>query len=186
MEGRRAGRFTFLRGTRGAGIGSRRPRRQQDHLSQRSDVARRTARIVDPLRSDGWHVVHDVELDVQGTVEHVLVGEPGVLLLESAELPAGQRFEGLIPPMRDRAEELHHYLERTTGHRVWVQAVVVLWGEFPHGVLCRDDVVFIHSDRLAATLRRLPATNAFDAGTVGGAVVALGLRSVLGPMLAAQ
>ncbi len=47
-------------------------------------------------------------------------------------------------------------IERRTGHRQWVQAVVVLWSEFEEGVHEDEKCVFLHGSRLHEWLRRRP------------------------------
>lgn len=159
------------------------------------DGERRTGEIVDPLRREGWQVIHDLQLPGRrDNLDHVLIGPAGVLVLETknwsgvanftdGELEITQpddpdyRFKvgRLQPMMRRRALELHQHIEETTGQRVWVQPVVVLWGEFPQGVACHGDVVFIHGTRLAPTLRRLPDAKAFDVAAVAASVHAIGI-----------
>lgn len=58
--------------------------------------------------------------------------------------------------MRGEAAKLKEEIQRVTGERVWVQAVVVIWGHFDEQPLDRDRVVFINGRALGDWLRRQP------------------------------
>jgi hypothetical protein len=55
------------------------------------------------------------------------------------------------------AARLRGEIQARTGHRTWVQAVVVLWSEFPAGVVEEDRCVFVHGARLRAWLQDRPS-----------------------------
>jgi hypothetical protein len=46
------------------------------------------------------------------------------------------------------AVKLNGEIERRTGQRPWVQAVVVLWSDFPEGLVEDGKCVFVHGSRL--------------------------------------
>jgi hypothetical protein len=47
-------------------------------------------------------------------------------------------------------------VERVTGRRLWAQALVVIWSEFPAGYITDGRCVYIHGSRLADWLARRP------------------------------
>jgi hypothetical protein len=47
-------------------------------------------------------------------------------------------------------------IERQTGHRTWVQAVVVFWSEFPDGLVDDGRCIFVHGPRLHALMQGRP------------------------------
>jgi hypothetical protein len=57
------------------------------------------------------------------------------------------RYSELESPCRLRGD-----IEQRTGHRIWVQAVVVFWSEFPEGLVEDGKCVFVHGARLHAFL----------------------------------
>lgn len=133
---------------------------------------RRTARALRPLAKDGWLIRHDLSSDY-GNRDHVLVGPPGVVLLDSkwfdgelnvvgdrlhAHRPADPRADwdvDLGPRMRGAAVKLNAELA-SAGAGAWVRAVVVVWGRFPQRVVEGDRVVFVHGTQLVHWLRSLP------------------------------
>ena len=50
--------------------------------------------------------------------------------------------------------------------RLWVQPVIVWWGEFPAGVARVNDVDIVHGDRLVEWLGQLPARGLKDQAAV--------------------
>lgn len=47
-------------------------------------------------------------------------------------------------------------LQRRTGHRLWVQAVVVFWSEFPEQLVEAGPCVYVHGSRLEGWLAQRP------------------------------
>ena len=152
--------------------GGGRSTRRQPHAELRAE--HRTARTLDPLCSAGWRFLHDVR-GLNTTFEHVAIGGGGVIVLQSIrpdgvvslrgdELiterrpapDAPPRFERLRPRALADASALRRDVERLTGRRLWVQAVVVIWSDFPAGCVTDGHCVFIHGSRLAEWLARRP------------------------------
>ncbi len=116
------------------------------------------------LEDGGWSAVHDLEARY-GRYRHIAVGPGGVLLLQSQRLehpwrpedPDSQR-ELLVLRRRalSAAANLRHEIEDATGQPGWVQAVVVVWSEFPAGCLQDGRCVFVSGARLGDWLRRRP------------------------------
>jgi hypothetical protein len=161
----------------GAGVlvalrGGGRPTRRRPHAELRAE--HRTARALDPLTSAGWRFLHDVR-GLDTTFDHIAVGHGGVIVLHSMSADgvvslrgdelilerqptsgATPRLERLRPHALIDAAALRHDVERLTGQRLWVQAVVVIWSEFPAGCVTDGRCVFIHGARLAGWLARRP------------------------------
>lgn len=68
--------------------------------------------------------------------------------------------ERIRPRALAAAAGLKGDIERRTGHRIWVQAVVVFWSEFPEGLVDDGTCVFAHGPRLRAFLEG--RTNQFN------------------------
>jgi len=54
--------------------------------------------------------------------------------------------------------------------RLWVQPVIVWWGEFPDGVARVNDVDIVHGDKLVEWLGQLPARGLKDQAAVVAAL----------------
>lgn len=125
---------------------------------------RQTAETLSSL-DNSWRCEHDI-LWAGGNWDHVLVGPPGVYLLDS------KRFSGQTAVIRDglvsgrrsyaggrfrvAAARLCDALEAHLGRREWVQPVIVVWGEFPQRLLERDRVVYVHGSELLSWLGSQP------------------------------
>jgi diadenosine tetraphosphatase ApaH/serine/threonine PP2A family protein phosphatase len=84
------------------------------------------------------------------------------------------RLERLRPRALTDASAFRSDVARVTGRRLWVQAVVVIWSEFPEGCVTDGRCVFIHGSRLAEWLARRPhQLDAAAADDVAVAVTAL-------------
>jgi Nuclease-related domain len=134
----------------------------------------RTASTLAPLEGSGWRFLHDLR-GFDTTFDHIAIGHGGVIVLQSInpdgvvtihggepilERPSrngtAPRLERLRPRALTDASSFRHDLERLTGRRLWVQAVVVIWSEFPAGCVTDGRCVFIHGPRLSAWLARRP------------------------------
>jgi Nuclease-related domain len=134
----------------------------------------RTAAALEPLQSTGWRFLHDVR-GFDTTFDHIAIGHGGVIVLQSMS-PDGvvsirdgeailertpssgapPRLERLRPRALTDASAVRHDVARLTGRRLWVQAVVVIWSDFPAGCVVDGRCVFIHGSRLAGWLARRP------------------------------
>jgi hypothetical protein len=127
---------------------------------------RKTAKVLKPLKRSGLRVLHDVQRRY-GNYDHIAIGRAGVFLLETKHLKGIVEIQDGVPHMQRRldpdvderldrirprvlaaAAGLGSEIERRTGHRPWVQAVVVLWSDFPQGYVEHDRCIFIHGPRL--------------------------------------
>lgn len=152
----------------------------------------RTGAALEPLQSTGWRFLHDVR-GLDTTFDHIAIGQGGVIVLQSMspdgvvtmrsdELILERRATPDVPPRLERlrpralsdASALRHDVERLTGRRLWVQAVVVIWSEFPAGCVADGRCVFIHGSRLAGWLARRPhQLDSAETDDVTAAVAAL-------------
>ncbi len=124
---------------------------------------RYTAKEIEKLGAE-WHCEHDMELPY-GNWDHVLVGPPGIFLLDSkalhnASVAAGDalssgrmRYSG--NKFRAAALKVHDELKPVLERPQWVQAVVVVWGEFPQGLHEEENVVYLRGDELVPWLTDL-------------------------------
>lgn len=160
-----------------------------------SGAQRRTELAVQPLEQAGWSFVHGVP-GPDGTYDHIAVGPGGLILLQSicpdgvvkmigvepmveqaGEPPAPARLERLRPTALADATRLRERVQRIAERRMWVQAVVVVWSEFPAGCVADGRCVYIHGSRLAEWMSRRP--HQFDeaeTAAVGAAVRELAAR----------
>jgi Nuclease-related domain len=127
---------------------------------------RETAAEIEKLGTD-WYCEHDLEHD-RGNWDHVLVGPPGVFLLDSKRLDntaaaggdalrSGRlAFHGGV--FRYGAKRIKVALEERLGARApWVQAVVVVWGDFPQARHEEQDVIYLRGEELRSWLSELPS-----------------------------
>lgn len=118
---------------------------------------------------------HDVDTG-RGNWDHVLVGPPGVFLLDSKK-PGGlvtidgdvvrvERVDDerdtytlpkLAATMRGEAARLYEKILADAAVRTWVTVVVVFWSPFESRVVEGNKIVFVHGDELTAWLRDRPA-----------------------------
>jgi len=134
----------------------------------------RTARELLPLQSSGWTLLHDVPLPSGANIDHVLVGPPGVFVLDSKSTDGSIRRDGadLIvsrpgairlgytlstsKQVLGNAAHISKVIRETTGKRIWVKAVVVLWGTFDEQRATHGDVQFVHGSAALGWLSEQP------------------------------
>ncbi len=152
----------------------------------------KTGRALAPLKWRGWRVVHDVDARL-GNYDHIAVGAAGVFLLESKNPVGVVELQDGVPVVRrrhdpDASSRLEHVrrntlrsaaslkedLERRSGKRTWVQAVVVFWSPFPEEEVDDGRCIFVHGRRLRAFMRERPARlSESDVAHLGAAVAEL-------------
>lgn len=131
-----------------------------------------TAKELAPLEGEGWIVLHDLAAE-RGNIDHIVVGVGGVFLLDSKRLGGEVSVDDsgvTVRRLDDRDLSYRHPgpnhllgLARQTHDRVlavsrintWVSPVMVLWAEFPQGVV-DDRCAYVHGEELAAWLRSRP------------------------------
>jgi hypothetical protein len=126
---------------------------------------RDTAKEIEKLGPD-WHCEHDLEYG-HGNYDHVLVGPPGIFLLDSKLLHStsaaggdGLRAGRLVfhgTSFRAGARRVNSALGGRLGFGApWVQSVVVVWGDFPQERHEEQNVVYVRGERLVDWLTGLP------------------------------
>jgi hypothetical protein len=179
-------------GGAGAWVALRRGARPRRRPGVELRAEHRTAAALEPLRSGGWRFRHGVR-GLDTTFDHIAIGLGGVIVLQSMspdgvvtmlggepvterrltpESPA--QVHRLRPRAVADAAAFRRDVERVTGRRLWVQAVVVIWSEFPAGCVADGRCVFIHGSRLAGWLARRPhQLDSVETDDVAAAVTAL-------------
>ncbi len=131
---------------------------------------KRTARAVRSLIRDGWVLLNDLPRG-PANIDHVLIGPPGVFLIESKYLGGvasvsddelrvrwledaadGYANRKIGPRARAAAAELSGNLQTVAGRHPWVQSVVVLWAPFEQDTVEDRRVIWTRGDRLADVL----------------------------------
>ena len=135
---------------------------------------RRTRRVLAKLERDGWRVRNNVDVG-RGDIDHLLIGGGRVYILETKSLLGTVavergllvnrqsddpdeiwRWHGLAPRLNELGREMSGWIRSDAGVRSWVQPVVVIWGDFPQGLVDRNGIVYVAGSRLAEWLRQQP------------------------------
>lgn len=142
-----------------------------DHVRRWGEGAwgeQQTAKALAPLAKRGWKIRHDVELARGGNIDHVVESPAGRwFVLETKTLRGEICVEnGLLtstqiddPDQVYRHSRLRHVvldrarLLQSRRGRGWVQAVVVIWGDFPQRRVEVGKLVFLHGKELRPWLR---------------------------------
>lgn len=160
-----------------------------EHWRQGAEGERATAKALRRLVRAGWALVHDIDVG-RGNIDHILVGPPGVFLLESKNLRGavsvargvfsvrwhedpsdGYENAQLAPRLKARAAELSAALGSEGVDRIWVQPLVVLWGAFEQRSVESDGVAWVEGRALASVLAARPTT--LPPGRITAATTAL-------------
>lgn len=133
-----------------------------------------TAKQLRTLEKEGWVVLHDLA-NGSANFDHVVLGPSGVFCLNSKW--SGYRLEqtadGRLVGRHQYDDDLYRDVERTLrraraeaaalsrqitercGQRLWVNPVIVWWGEVADGGKLLDGVGVVQGKNLAARLRAL-------------------------------
>lgn len=132
----------------------------------------RTARTLGELPT-GWAVLHDLPGRGGTNVDHVVVGPPGVFVLDTKNIGSelniendwltvtrpdglpGYRTDKPARSTKGAAAELSRTLTQAS-IRGWVHAVVVLWGDMPQEHVRGDRVDWVSGTKLASWLVAQP------------------------------
>jgi hypothetical protein len=150
------------------------PPRYVEQWHDGAEGERKTEKALQPLEKVGWTVVHDIQ-QRYGNYDHIAVGPSGAYLLETKNLQGSVEISAGVPRLNRRhdpeantlvgsipkqalgaAASVKEDIQRRTGHRLWVQAVVVFWSDFPEQLVETDPCVYIHGSRLEAWLAQRP------------------------------
>jgi hypothetical protein len=140
---------------------------------QGAEGEKATAKALRPLVRDGWILLNDLDTG-RGNIDHLIVGPPGVFLLDSKNLSGVLAVKAgvlsircredpyetykdvrLARQMRDRVADLEEQLLRC-GVEISVQPVVVLWGCFEQRSLLSRGVAWVQGKELHRALRGRP------------------------------
>jgi hypothetical protein len=159
------------------------PPRYVEKWHDGAEGERKTEKTLRRFERAGWCVVHDVQWRYRNpegewgyrNYDHIAVGRAGVYLLETKNLQGIVDIRDGVPRLSRRhdsgkqeafghipksalsaAANLKEDIEQRTGHRIWVQAIVVFWSEFPEGLVENDKCVFIHGSRLRCWMESRP------------------------------
>jgi hypothetical protein len=132
---------------------------------------RKTRKVLRRLERDGWKSFHGRKARY-GDLDHVVVGPAGVFVLDSKNLNGRLSIEaaGLTATYGDAACDaftlnrlggwltreairLKELIAAATGLTYRVQAVVVVWGDFPEREAYQGNVVYIAGDVLGGWLQ---------------------------------
>lgn len=131
-----------------------------------------TAKELKALDIEIWVVLHDLPAG-RGNIDHVVVGPPGVYLLDSKRLGGSVRVDGPTVTVRrlddpeltyqhpgaghllNLARQTHDRVLATSRIKTWVTPVMVLWADFPQRV-AEDRCAYVHGEELVAWLRSRP------------------------------
>jgi hypothetical protein len=128
-----------------------------------------------------------------GRYDHAIVGPRGVFLLDRRSPGGAVEIRDGVPWLTgepagtpDRSIDIFRRraladaaavsaeLRRRTGRPIWVTPVVVLWSDFPAGLVETDRVVYVHGSRFGHWLGSLPAgLAAAEVAEIGAALTAL-------------
>jgi Nuclease-related domain len=133
-----------------------------------------TAKALRKLPKKDWHVVHD-RAGRHGNIDHVLVGPPGVVLLDSKWLVGKTTLEGdrlrlrrledpadgyhldrLVPQLKGAAAFLRDRIREAGARPGWIEAAAVMWGGLEPSPLIHEHVTLVKGDDLVAWLTTLP------------------------------
>ena len=138
-----------------------------------------TAKALDKL-PPGWEVLHDLR-NGDYNFDHVVVGPPGIFLLNSKwsayrlETVGGalrgvhpddesltMRLDPLIRQAKWDAVDLKKTIQARTGQRLWVQPVIVWWARLGDGGQTVDGVAIVHGNELVKRITALPGRRQTD------------------------
>jgi hypothetical protein len=160
---------------------------------------RNTEKALLPLEREGWIVVHDVQARY-GNYDHIAVGPGGVFLIESKNLTgtteirdgvallqrrldpdAVERFERIRGRALSAAYRIKEDIHSRARERVWVQAVVVFWSDFPQGFIEEQRCVYVYGKRLRRWLEERPERlSAERVAAIGAAIEELAQEQAAG------
>jgi hypothetical protein len=145
------------------------PPRRIENWRRGAEGERRTAKVLDRLGKSGWVIVHDVPAP-RGNLDHVVAGPSGLFVLETKTAEDGPSVEASDGSYS--RWQLESWARQARGNAVklrqmlgpvglgWINAVVVVWADFPDRVIEHDKVTYVHGEELAAWLEGRPQRTA--------------------------
>jgi hypothetical protein len=150
-----------------------------------------TAAELGKLPSEDWVVINDLP-NGPYNFDHVVIGPAGVFCLNSKKTssrlqvaPGGgrllltNRFDDavsyedtrMLRQARSDASELGKRIYQRTGQRVWVQPVIVWWGEFPDRRRWHARVGLVHGQEVVDWLGRQPMDPPTDIPAIAAGIM---------------
>ncbi|MFY1827552.1 nuclease-related domain-containing protein [Myxococcus fulvus] len=125
---------------------------------------------LDQLRSQGWHVEHDVRIGARGAnVDHLVIGPPGVIAINTKAVSGPVTVAGpnlyvndfptdFIEKQEYEAQRVRNCLVEATRRRsLWVQGLIVFVRERPFVQAPPRNVGVLHISELLPVLLARPA-----------------------------
>ncbi|WP_426731281.1 nuclease-related domain-containing protein [Myxococcus faecalis] len=125
---------------------------------------------LDPLRSHGWYVEHDVRIGARGAnVDHLVIGPPGVIAINTKAVSGAVTVAGpnlyvngfptdFIEKQECEAQRVRSCLIEATRRRsLWVQGLLVFVRERPVIKATPRHVGILHISELLPVLQALPS-----------------------------
>lgn len=132
-----------------------------------------TAKELRRLEREGWIVLHDLA-NGPANFDHVVIGPAGIFCLnskwsgydlrwtEDGRLVGRHRYDeeirmdvsAQVRRARGEAAALSEIIQKRSGEKVWVNPVIVWWGEVEHGGRSLDGVGVVQGKRLVDGLRK--------------------------------
>lgn len=149
------------------------PPQHIERWRQGAEGERATAKAVRRLVRAGWTLINDVDTG-RGNIDHILIGPPGVFMLESKNLHGDLSVRGGVLTVRWHEDPVDGYDDARIGRSAracaakarglladyglaaWVQPVVVLWGSFEQRSVLSDGVAWVSGRHLADVLDARP------------------------------
>jgi Nuclease-related domain len=110
--------------------------------------------LLEQMSEQGWHVIHDASFG-RGNVDHILIGTPGVLTIETKSHPGPVRVSRLHGATLTQAQAQGRAIERVTG--LEVETLIVFsraWVDRP--MARRKGVRVVPARMLLGYLGKLP------------------------------
>jgi hypothetical protein len=145
-----------------------------DRWRRGADGEKDTAKALRGLVRGGWVLITDIDVG-RGNIDHVLIGPPGVFVLETKSLAGlvsvsrgvlkvtwredpDDGYENCTFARRARTDAalVACHLRDSGMPRTWVQPVIVLWAAFEQPPVLSDGVAWIQGKQLASSMGRRP------------------------------
>jgi len=132
-------------------------KRDYDNWVQGAEGEEVVGKILEGLRKEGWHVIHDVSFG-RGNIDHIVVGPGGIFTLETKSRGGKVWPDRLDEKMLNQAYAEKKTLEKIT--HMEVQALLVFSRAYivGKGIARRRGVVVLSSRSLAWFFSKQPAT----------------------------
>lgn len=139
-----------------------------DNYAKGSVGEQAVAEALEPLKAEGWRIVHDLVDPEGGNIDHLAIGPPGIAVIDAKNWTGGITITAdrrLVVGKDDRSGELARLAKRVDlvrrsvaadGMHVAVRGYLVLCGERDRGLMAEDlgDLRVVGVEQAAKRLRR--------------------------------